>query len=343
MKKYVSIFAVLLLVVMLMTSSSAKTLRRGDVNSDGSITATDARMILRAAATLTTLTDEQKLVADVDGNGKVTAKDARMVLRVSAKLDPDFEPIEIEDPTEPTTEEPTTEEPTTEKPTTEEPTTEEPTTEEPTTEEPTTDTPALDGERVEYEDFPEQIKTFASGRFGLTGYFYLDGERTPVQLCTDGKNIRATMKMSMEGMSDISIDVFMLSGKSGSDKKVYMANSKKKMYCDASDMMDVGGLDLSFTGVDMSGAYAIVSEEQEYTVYTIPASNSKVEVYMIGDEIKGLRTYDDQNNLQSRIDIDTFIPEFSDDVFSMKGYVLVGQKTLIASFIDLGGIIGGLV
>lgn len=59
----------------------------GDVNGDGSITAADARIALRASANLTVLDERQILAADADGNGKITAVDARKILRVSAHLD----------------------------------------------------------------------------------------------------------------------------------------------------------------------------------------------------------------------------------------------------------------
>lgn len=59
----------------------------GDVDGDGRVTASDARLILRRAARLVTFTPEQDWLADVDGDGRVTAADARLVLRVAAKLD----------------------------------------------------------------------------------------------------------------------------------------------------------------------------------------------------------------------------------------------------------------
>lgn len=59
----------------------------GDVDGDGRVTASDARLILRAAAQIVTLTMEQEALADVDNDGVVTALDARMVLRVAAELE----------------------------------------------------------------------------------------------------------------------------------------------------------------------------------------------------------------------------------------------------------------
>ncbi len=59
----------------------------GDVDRDGSITAADARLVLRFSAQLETPTDFQSAVSDIDGNKVITANDARILLRVSAQLD----------------------------------------------------------------------------------------------------------------------------------------------------------------------------------------------------------------------------------------------------------------
>ena len=57
-----------------------------DVNGNGVVDAADARLVLRAAAYLETLSDSQKKIADCDQDGKITAIDARVVLRIAAKL-----------------------------------------------------------------------------------------------------------------------------------------------------------------------------------------------------------------------------------------------------------------
>lgn len=58
----------------------------GDVNSDGSVTASDARMTLRAAAKIDVLDEIKKKAADSNSDGKIIASDARILLRVAAKL-----------------------------------------------------------------------------------------------------------------------------------------------------------------------------------------------------------------------------------------------------------------
>lgn len=58
-----------------------------DVNSDGRITAADARLALRGAAKVENLTQVQRVAADVNANISVTAADARLILRKAAGLD----------------------------------------------------------------------------------------------------------------------------------------------------------------------------------------------------------------------------------------------------------------
>lgn len=69
------------------TLRALSTQRPGDVNADGRISASDARLCLRAAADLETLTESQHAAADVDKSTDVSASDARKVLRAAAGLD----------------------------------------------------------------------------------------------------------------------------------------------------------------------------------------------------------------------------------------------------------------
>lgn len=62
----------------------------GDVDFDGSVTATDARLTLRAGASLDVLSEAAAEAADVNGDGRVTAKDARSILRYAAGLSGSF-------------------------------------------------------------------------------------------------------------------------------------------------------------------------------------------------------------------------------------------------------------
>ena len=58
----------------------------GDVNGDGKVNSADARLALRAAVNLETLTETQRLAADVDKDGSIRSSDARLILRVAVGL-----------------------------------------------------------------------------------------------------------------------------------------------------------------------------------------------------------------------------------------------------------------
>ena len=59
----------------------------GDVDGDGKVTASDARLALRAAVGLETFDAETTDVADADRDGKITASDARLILRAAVGLE----------------------------------------------------------------------------------------------------------------------------------------------------------------------------------------------------------------------------------------------------------------
>ncbi len=59
----------------------------GDVDFDQKVTASDARLVLRASVQLEQFTETQVLLGDVDENGSITAADARMILRYSVGLE----------------------------------------------------------------------------------------------------------------------------------------------------------------------------------------------------------------------------------------------------------------
>ena len=73
--------------VMIKEPIGAENFTLGDVNLDGKVNTTDARLALRGAAKLEALTPQQILAADVNKNGKADTSDTRKILRVAAKLD----------------------------------------------------------------------------------------------------------------------------------------------------------------------------------------------------------------------------------------------------------------
>ena len=64
-----------------------KAFKLGDLDFDGLITASDARLALRAAVGLEDFDALLVSVGDVDFDGKVTAADARKILRAAVQLE----------------------------------------------------------------------------------------------------------------------------------------------------------------------------------------------------------------------------------------------------------------
>ena len=72
------------------TTAQTIVYKTGDINSDGTINASDARIALRVSAKMETLEGAAFQAADVNGDGRVTAKDARSILRYAAKITSGF-------------------------------------------------------------------------------------------------------------------------------------------------------------------------------------------------------------------------------------------------------------
>lgn len=62
----------------------------GDVDANLTVSADDARSVLRFASRLDSMDTYQKFVADVDGDGNVSADDSRLILRYASKLESSF-------------------------------------------------------------------------------------------------------------------------------------------------------------------------------------------------------------------------------------------------------------
>ena len=59
----------------------------GDVDESGTVTAGDARIVLRASVGLEQITPVLKSRGDINKDGNINADDARMILRASVGLE----------------------------------------------------------------------------------------------------------------------------------------------------------------------------------------------------------------------------------------------------------------
>ena len=82
------VIAILLVVSVFPWVTSASAVLKGDMNGDGKILVSDAKMVLLLASDCKNITKKQKSIADMDGDGVITTNDASAVLRLCADLNP---------------------------------------------------------------------------------------------------------------------------------------------------------------------------------------------------------------------------------------------------------------
>lgn len=334
------------------TSMASAAPALGDVDCNGKVTASDARMILRHSAKLENLSDSVIPVADADGNGKVSATDARLVLRFASKListmggedkyaefiksnessdtpattkKTDSSDLSTRPVTRPTTKpaaelstKPTTA-PTT-APTTE-PTTV-PTTE-PTTAEPTTK-PGYD------DNIPAAIHSFTNGKFDFVGTIVAGGGKQYVRFTNDGERMRISMKA--DGMD---LDLLKLIGKktllNKDGSEYYIVSDSKKAYCklDKASMSLLGmkesDLAFTFATIDISKSEYTVevtsfNGKENVTCYVFTSDGAKLNFYMDGDTLIGMENCDSAGNIQQMIIFDSFTGDVPASRWSLDGY-----------------------
>lgn len=351
-------------------ASAAPTL--GDVDGNGKVTASDARMILRHSAKLENLSDSVIPVADADGNGKVSATDARLVLRFASKListmggedkyaefiksnessdtsattkKTDSSDLSTRPVTRPTTKpaaelstKPTTA-PTTEPTTapTTEPTTVPTTapTTEPTTAEPTTK-PGYD------DNIPAAIHSFTDGKFDFVGTIVAGGGKQHVRFSNDGELMRISMKA--DGMD---LDLLKLIGKktllNKDGSEYYIVSDSKKAYCKldkaAMSLLGMKESDLSFTfaTIDISKSEYTVevtsfNGKENVTCYVFASDGAKLNFYMDGDTLIGMENCDSAGNIQQMILFDSFTGDVPASRWSLDGY---SKKSLMELAVTL--------
>ena len=338
------------------TSMASAAPALGDVDCNGKVTASDARMILRHSAKLENLSDSVIPVADADGNGKVSATDARLVLRFASKListmggedkyaefiksnessdtspttkKTDSSDLSTRPVTRPTTKpaaelstKPTTA-PTT-APTTEPTTvpTTAPTTE-PTTAEPTTK-PGYD------DNIPAAIHSFTKGKFDFVGTLVAGGGKQNVRFTNDGERMRISMKA--DGMD---LDLLKLIGKktllNKDGSEYYIVSDSKKAYCklDKASMSLLGMKEsdfaFTFATIDISKSEYTVevtsfNGKDNVTCYVFTSDGAKLNFYMDGDTLIGMENCDSAGNIQQMIIFDSFTGDVPASRWSLDGY-----------------------
>lgn len=191
----------------------------------------------------------------------------------------------------------------------------------------------------DYDKLPEQAKAFLLGNFSLTGYTYNGSSRDYVSMYVTKDNVRCGMMMESEDGEPMDVDV-LITDMNSKSAATYLVSNDTKKYCKLDSItMGILGLKpedfkLSFTSIDPATVTVEIRTVKEgmteYTVYKMKAGAEISEVYMIGDNIKRICSYDTKGVLVSRFDVETFSAGVPSSAFSLDGYKKV--LTLLSIF-----------
>ena len=191
----------------------------------------------------------------------------------------------------------------------------------------------------DFEKLPDQAKAFLLGNFSLTGYTYNGSSRDYVSMHVTKDNVRCGMMMESEDGEPMDVDV-LITDMNSKSAATYLVSNDTKKYCKLDSItMGILGLKpedfkLSFTSIDPATVTVEITTVKEgmteYTVYKMKAGTEISEVYMIGDNIKRICSYDTKGVLVSRFDVETFVAGVPSSVYSLDGYKKV--LTLLSIF-----------
>ncbi len=319
------IIAVIVTIVTILSSvciwSGAEDVKLGDVNKDGKINAIDARVVLRVAAQLENLDESAVVLADVNFDGKVNAIDARNILRAAAQIEdlpemptkePDTDPTEPDtDPTEPDT-----------KPT------------EP--EEPEQNT------GVVVDEYPDVIDTFLSGTFYLEAENESDSEAS-LKIATKGKNYEFISEFEGSNMSIMFYNNKLhFKTTTAKGEKIYTifdddaikaieSMTGQEFDLNFDEMLQgfsFGAIEVKSKAVLTKGEY----KDEECDIYTFEIESGSIEFTIIDDEIKCIRTLNENGVQNTIIKVKTLTAKIPTTMLSTKGYT---KKNILAFFTSL--------
>ncbi len=331
------VLSVILVLTLIFSSAAilvnAESVKLGDLNDDGRVTAMDARLALRASAKIDVLDESKFTAADVDFNGRITAMDARIILRASAQIEPlpevSTDETTTEKPDETTTEKP--DETTTAKP--DETTTVKP--DETTTEEPSTG--------VVVSEYPEVIDTFFSGKFYLKCAMG-EGADASVEIAANGKNYEL-----VAGFGEMQFNIYYYR------YQTYFKNPAKKTYAiydkEAKETLSkyMDGFELDFDEILMNFEFGKVEitedpvltkgffKGEECDIYTFSTDGSSYTAfYFVEEELKSIVKLDANGNETSVILVEELSSKIPSGMLTISGYKKQEILTFLISLLPEG-------
>ena len=181
-----------------------------------------------------------------------------------------------------------------------------------------------------FKKLPAQAKAFLLGEFGLKGYMYDQDQKDEFVLFCSENAIKIGLPKELP--NDL-----LITDINGNDPKVYLVTSpdaeeKIAMMMPTAIYDDLGLYEI----IDLAKQFGVadvnkleITEDSAkennttYTVYKISAKGENIELYMIGDDIKRIYTYDSIGNITMRMDVDTFYAKVPSSELSIDEYEII--------------------
>ena len=181
-----------------------------------------------------------------------------------------------------------------------------------------------------FKKLPAQAKAFLLGEFGLKGYMYDQDQKDEFVLFCSENAIKIGLPKELP--NDL-----LITDINGNDPKVYLVTSpdaeeKIAMMMPTAIYDDLGLYEI----IDLAKQFGVadvnkleITEDSAkennttYTVYKISAKGENIEIYMIGDDIKRIYTYDSIGNITMRMDVDTFYAKVPSSELSIDEYEII--------------------
>lgn len=202
---------------------------------------------------------------------------------------------------------------------------------------PISDIKIVEGETIYEEKVAKEAEIFMNGFYSMKATIYSSGQKIPVLLAQDGKNIEFALEAG-----SLSFGVLLL------DEASYIILPSTKEYTELSDsFMKLLGLD----DVKLSDLQSIRNDEgsddgkhrqSSVTINGKPGvcnefdyDSTVIKLYSIDDKLIQIDSYDENGQLSMQIVVDSITDQIPSDQLTIKGYSKVNAQSFIKMLTNL--------
>lgn len=174
--------------------------------------------------------------------------------------------------------------------------------------------------RSEASKAEKEIKAFMSGKYYLEGALYSDGEGQAMSMAVDGENYDITVNLD-----GIEVSITRIDG------KFYLKRPGTKQYVELNDtIMSIMGItenditlptgSLDFNSSTPAAVYDVTVNDKKGVCYEYKLSSGYVKFFVTDGDMREIVITDDDENIQTQVETDTFSTSIPSDQLTLKGY-----------------------